>query len=496
MADACGARFVLGHRRALDPLAPSGLVGIDLDEACRAAEGPPIEAPADPERLAYVCFTSGTTGEPKAVGVPHRCAMRIVRGSRYADLSARDVFLHASPLAFDASVLEVWGALCNGATLALAPDGAFALEELAACIARHGVTVLWLTAPLFNEMVDRKAGALAGVSQLLVGGDRVSPAHVRRLIEGGYRGRLIDGYGPTETTVFATSHLVDGAHLERYAEDIPIGRALGDTSVVVLNARRGLAPCGVAGEIAIGGAGVARGYLNDAALTAERFRELRLAGLPDARFYLTGDLGLIGDDGELRYVGRRDRQVKVSGYRIELDAVEAALARAPGVTGCHCVADGGLVAYVARGPGPGAEQAIRDHARAHLPPYMVPSRFVFVDALPLNKNGKLDPSRLPRTDAGGEVAAPRAASLAPDLSELVRDVWRKELSNAAFGDDDNFFDIGGSSLKIMSVHEELCRALEPHGAAAKLEIMHLFEHTTVTALSSFLKGLVGDDDRG
>jgi len=316
---------------------------------------------------------------------------------------------------------------------------------------------------------------------------------VQKLLAGGFPGRITNGYGPTEATVFATSHRVDPAHPERYAEAIPIGRALDDTSVVVLNRHHGIAPCGVVGEIAIGGAGVARGYLDDPTLTAERFRELHFAGIPDARFYWTGDLGVVGDDGELWYAGRRDRQVKVSGYRIELDGVEAAIARAPGVVACHCAVDGGLVAYIARGGSTDLDQAIRDHARAHLPPYMVPGRFVFVDALPLNRSGKLDPGQLPRAAAADQAAL---AAAAPDLSELVRDVWRKELNHAAFGDDDNFFDIGGSSLKIMNVHDELSRALERRGVAARIDIMHLFEHVTVSALSDFLRGLVGDVDRG
>ena len=507
MKEACGISVVVGSTRARQHL-PSGLLtGLDLAQACDtrvdAVLAERLAAEQDPERVAYVCFTSGTTGEPKAVAVQHRSVARVVHGTTYVEVSPRDVFLNLSPLSFDGSVFELWAPLCQGARLVLMPDGAFSLDEVADRLTREHVSVLFVTTQLFNALVDKKTQALSGVKQILFGGEKASVAHVRRLLESGYQGRLSNIYGPTETTVFALSHSIDARRPDRYQQSIPIGQAVDGTSVVILNRAQGLAPCGVPGEIAIGGPGVAVGYLNTAELTEARFRTLRFEGLSDERFYLTGDMGLVDAEGDVHYVGRRDRQVKVSGFRIELDEVEAVIARAPGAKACFCRVDGGaLVAYVAHAGATSAEADIRAHARAQLPKYMVPQHFVFMDQLPLGKTGKIEAAQLPPV-SGGAAAVPAAAiaqSPAPrarpaelDIAGIIREIWTKELSTSDFSDDDNFFDIGGSSLKIMNVHEELTQALSRSGLPRKIEIVQLFEHTTVSALSEFVKGVISDE---
>jgi amino acid adenylation domain-containing protein len=512
MKEACGAMLLVGSQRPRQNLPANFLPELDLDEACNTRTNPAMAqsfmAEQDAERAAYICFTSGTSGEPKAVAVPHRAVTRIVHGKQYVQLSERDVFLNISPLSFDGSVFEVWSPLSRGARLVLMPDGAFSLEQVAERLTGEKVSIIFITTQLFNALVDKKMDALMGVSQILFGGEKASAAHVRRLLERGYPGKVSNIYGPTETAVFAASHLIDARHPERYQDSVPIGQALDDTSLVILNRNQGLAPIGVAGEVAIGGPGVASGYLNAPELTQARFRTLRFEGLGDGRFYLSGDIGMVDEEGQLHYVGRRDRQVKVSGFRIELDEVEAVIARAPGVRGCYCLVDGALVAYVAHGGDASAEAAIRAHARTHLPKYMVPQHFVFMEQLPLGKTGKVDAKLLPAVGsvASGEGSAPAtevASTPRPapqpvkkeriDVAELIREIWSKELQISSFSDDDNFFDIGGSSLRIMNVHEELSRALERTGSPRKLEIMELFEHPTVTALSDFLREVMGDE---
>jgi acyl-CoA synthetase (AMP-forming)/AMP-acid ligase II len=385
----------------------------------------------------------------------------------------------------------------------LMPDGAFSLVAVAERLTREHVSTLFVTTQLFNALVDKKLQALSGVRQILFGGEKASVAHVRRLLETGYPGRLSNIYGPTETTVFGLSHSIDARRPERYQQSIPIGKAIDGTSVVILNRAHGLAPCGVAGEIAIGGPGVAVGYLNSAELTEARFRTLRFEGLSDERFYLTGDMGLVDEEGDVHYVGRRDRQVKVSGFRIELDEVEAVIARAPGAKACFCRVDGGaLVAYVAHAGATSEEAEIRAHARAQLPKYMVPQHFVFMEQLPLGKTGKIEAARLPPVNGGtaavpaaitAQSPTPRAPPAELDISGIIREIWAKELSTSDFSDDDNFFDIGGSSLKIMNVHEELTQAISRSGLPHKIEIVQLFEHTTVSALSEFVKGVISDE---
>jgi hypothetical protein len=292
--------------------------------------------------------------------------------------------------------------------------------------------------------------------------------------------------------VFATSHLVTAETLARYPGPIPIGRAHNATSVAVLNDRQMPVLCGVVGELVIGGPGVARGYINDAETTRAKFVELELSGNVDARFYRTGDLAYLDRHGEIQFVGRRDRQVKVSGYRIELDEVEATISGAPGVAGCHCLVDEQFTAFVALDPAVGSAEATKEHARARLPAYAVPQTFVFLSELPLNKNGKVDVNALKARVAAAAGSRREVASVkAVEFTDVVRQVWRKELKTDAFGDDDNFFDVGGSSLKIMLVHDELCRVLREHGVASDVEITHLFEFTTVSSLAEFLKGLAG-----
>src|SRR6185503_4182245 len=286
--------------------------------------------------LAYIMYTSGSTGVPKAVGVTHCNVARLVLNTDYANFGPAEVFLQLAPLSFDASTFELWGSLLHGARLVVMPPHRVSLEEIGRSLRQHGVTTLWLTAGLFHLMVKEQLEALAGVRQLLAGGDVLSVSHVETTLEAqrqlDHGGVLINGYGPTETTTFACCCRLDSqTRRERLLANVPIGKPITNTEIYLLGTQMNLMPVGVTGEICIGGLGVARGYLNAAALTAERFVPHPYSPEPGMRLYRTGDLGRWLESGEVEFQGRRDQQVKLRGYRIELGEIETALQAHPQV---------------------------------------------------------------------------------------------------------------------------------------------------------------------
>ncbi|HSF41300.1 MAG TPA: non-ribosomal peptide synthase/polyketide synthase [Thermoanaerobaculia bacterium] len=442
----------------LDPADPAARRELLLEEAgvslvvteetlrAEARSDAPPAVPAD--ALAYVLFTSGSTGKPKAVGVPHRAVVRLVRGADYADFGPEQVFLQLAPAAFDASTLEIWGPLLSGGRLVLFPPRTPSLAELEEALARHGVTTLWLTAGLFHQVVESRLGSLRGLSQLLAGGDVLSPAAVNRVLAELPGCALINGYGPTENTTFTCCHTVR-APIPPGAS-VPIGRPIANTRVHVLDAAFRPVPDGVPGELFAGGDGLARGYLGRPELTAERFVP-DPSGEPGARLYRTGDRARRRPGGEIEFLGRIDQQVKIRGFRVEPGEVEAALARHPGVREAVVAAgeDGAgarrLVAYVvpAEGPGP-ASSELRSFLREILPDPLVPAAFVAIPEIPLTPNGKVDRRALPAPGAAAaarEYVAPRNA-----VEEILAEIWAEALGVERVGAEDDFFELGGHSL--------------------------------------------------
>ncbi|MCP3169610.1 non-ribosomal peptide synthetase [Myxococcus qinghaiensis] len=449
--------------------------------ATEPEEGPKVSVPA--EALAYVMYTSGSTGRPKGVCIPHRAVVRLVKGSRFAELGAEEVFLQLAPISFDAATLELWGPLLNGGKLVVFSEHAPAVEALEGALSRHGITTLWLTSALFEQVMATRPDALASVRQVLTGGDVVSPGAVRaRLARGG---SVTNGYGPTENTTFTTTHrLTDGA---RVGASVPIGRPVSNTSVYVLDAALSLVPVGVWGELYTGGDGLAWGYLGRPELTAERFVPHPFSTEPGARLYRTGDRVRFLRDGTLEYASRLDGQVKLRGFRIEPGEVESALAAHPEVR---------EVTVLARDDGPGGRwlvayfvptedaaltpQALRAHAQSRLPEYMVPSAFVSLPALPLTPNGKLDRKALPSPraeDARGEFVAPRTA-----MEQVVADVLAPLLGLARMGVEDHFFELGGHSLLATRAVSRLREVV-----GRELPVRVLFESPTVVRLAERLE---------
>ncbi|RPI83962.1 MAG: amino acid adenylation domain-containing protein, partial [Planctomycetaceae bacterium] len=436
---------------------------------------------------AYVIYTSGSTGTPKGVVALHQGVVRLVREPNYADLNPATRMLLSAPLSFDAATFEVWGPLLNGGQLVVAPPGLRTTEELGRLIEAQRLNTVWLTSALFNLMVDLSLPALAGVRQLLSGGDVLSTGHVGRFLQEAEKCQLINGYGPTECTTFAACYRVP-----READctvSIPIGRPINATQLYVLDGGLEPVPVGVPGELYIAGAGLARGYLNRGGLTAERFVADPHAAHPGGRMYRTGDLARWRADGNLEFLGRADQQVKLRGFRIEPGEVEAVLVQDPGVKQAVVVlredqpGDKRLAAYIVVEPGQVAFSitGLRDRLQQKLPDYMVPSAFVVLDALPLNPNGKVDRKALPVPAV--DVAERGDTSVVPStpVEELLAGIWANVLGLERLGVHDNFFDLGGHSLLAIKLIARLREAF-----AVDVPVRTLFDAPTVSQLAAAL----------
>jgi amino acid adenylation domain-containing protein len=441
--------------------------------------------PAD--GLACVMFTSGSTGGPKGVAVLHQGITRLVRATNYATFSEDDVFFQLAPLQFDASTFEIWGALLNGAELVIAPPHGLTPDELSACLRRHGITTLWLTAGLFQLMVDTQLDALIAVPQLLAGGDVLSPSHVRKFLEASPAGVLINGYGPTENTTFTCCHRMTVPPAP--GASVPIGRPIANTEVYVLDEFLQPVPIGVPGELCCGGAGVARGYLKRPELTQEKFIANPLPEAPSPRLYRTGDLVRWRPDGNLEFLGRRDQQVKLRGFRIELGEIESLLQAAGGVRECVVVAredqpgDKRLVAYLVpldRQAVP-AEAQLRHFLQQQLPEYMIPAHFEILSALPLTPNGKVDRRALPVPQRARDPVGRERVPAGTLTEELLVQIWREVLHVEAIGVEDNFFDLGGHSLLATQVISRIARSLH-----VELTLRDLFQMPTIAQLAQCL----------
>ncbi|WP_279636870.1 non-ribosomal peptide synthetase [Corallococcus llansteffanensis] len=486
----CASPLLLTHSSLKDrlPCFAGRILLLDSEEASLFARQP-THAPNVPtaaESLAYVMFTSGSTGRPKGVLVPHRGVVRLVCGSSFIDFGPQHSFLQLAPAAFDASTLEIWGALLHGARLVLAPPHALSIEELAALLRRHAPSTLWLTAALFEQVALHQPDTLARVPQLLVGGDVLPAEHVRqhlsRLPPGAV---LVNGYGPTENTTFSTTHTLHSR--SDFGHAVPIGRPLSQSTTYVLDASLRPVPVGVPGELFVGGAGLAWGYLHRPELTAERFIPHPFATTPGEHLYRTGDKARWLADGTLQFLGRTDHQVKLRGFRIEPGEVEAALRRIPAVAEALVLAredvpgDKRLVAYVV--PSSPLTEDLAEKLRAQLqqqlPGYMVPSAFVVLEALPLTPNGKVDRKALPAPDAAaslGRYVAPRTP-----LEQLIAQAFAEVLRLERVSAEADFFDLGGHSLLAVQL-----MALLRERTGRALPLSALFQGSTVERLAALL----------
>ena len=440
-----------------------------VDAAAAAACVPWPDTPG--EAPAYAMFTSGSTGAPKCVLVPHGGITRLVVDADYADFGAEARWTQLASLAFDAATLEIWGPLLNGACCVIQELPLPSLDDLADYFIERRITDAWLTAALFNAMVDDRIDALGGLRQLMLGGERISVAHSRACLARWPDVRLINGYGPTENTTFSLCHTILPGDVAD-ALQVPIGRPIRGTVARVTPLSAAEAehadelPPG-AGELWVAGAGVAIGYLNDPALTARKFVEQ--GGL---RWYRTGDLVVVRADGVYEFLGRADRQVKIQGHRIELDEVERMLASCPGVGNAVVLVQGDSAdsrhlvgCYSGIGAPAPAETVVREFMLARLSPKAVPNALHPFERLPLNLNGKVDRNALTRQlaargpEAGSSAADTPLADWQTDTERQLAAIWARCLPQARLHRGAHFTQVGGSSLLALRVAADVGRTL-------------------------------------
>ncbi|MGH9374476.1 MAG: amino acid adenylation domain-containing protein, partial [Vicinamibacterales bacterium] len=486
----CGAAYV-----PLDPeYPPDRIRSITTDAAVRLTLTPetldrlPSTSPSrplpsvDPDAIAYVMYTSGSTGLPKGVSIPHRAIVRLVRNTNYVEIATEDRIAQASNAAFDAATFEVWGALLNGAALVgIDRDTALSPHRYAQALRRDHLTILFVTTALFNHIAHEVPDAFNGLKQVMFGGEAADAGAVRAVLDAGRPRRLLNVYGPTETTTFATFHEIDS--LAEDTEVIPIGRPIGNTQVYVLDDRREPQPIGVAGELYIGGDGLAAEYWRAPELTAERFVPNPFR--PDQRLYRTGDIVRYRPDGAIEFIGRRDHQIKIRGFRVELGEIESVLAAHEAILEAVVVphsTNGSatqLLGYVVwrDGQRPSVTE-LRSWMSARVPDYMIPALWMELAALPLNLNGKLDRAALPLPNADRPHLDVLYAEPRTDTEREIAAIWARLLGIETIGVNDNFFTLGGHSLLAT---QAVARVRDRLGVDMPVRIM--FERPTIAALA-------------
>ena len=451
---------------------------IELNEG--ESENPDVST--EGTNLAYVMFTSGSTGRPKGVMVEHRSIVRLVKDTDYADFGPENVFLQFAPITFDASTFEIWGALLNGGRLAIMPCGVSSLADLGGAIREYGVTTLWLTAGLFHLMVDERIDDLRPLRQLLAGGDVLSVTHVQKALEN-LDCDLINGYGPTENTTFTCTYKVP-RNID-LGKSIPIGKPIAHTQIIILDEEFNPVAEGEAGELFMGGEGLARGYFNADEMNAERFIENPFDNISSSKLYRSGDLARLRPDGNVEFLGRADKQVKIRGFRIELEEIEIALTRIPYIREAIAVArnisttEKQLVAFVVPDSNAVSDVSqLRCRLLEVLPEYMVPSLILSLDALPLTANGKVDRAALINMigSAAGRVPSPRTAE--SENERKIAGMLEEVIGHGPVGANENFFDLGATSLQIARLHSRLQVAFD-----TDLKIVSLFQNPTVSSLA-------------
>jgi amino acid adenylation domain-containing protein len=453
-----------------------------------------------PNHLAYVMYTSGSTGQPKGVMVEHKSVVRLVRNTNYINISASDKILSLSNFSFDGSVFDIFGALLNGACLVISPKESFLdIAQAAALIEKNNITAFFITTALFNVLVDSEFKNFEKLNTVLFGGEQVSVSRVKKFRALYPAVNLVHVYGPTENTVFSSYYEVNDVAAD--ATTVPIGKGIANSQCYIFSPALQLQPIGVAGEIYVGGEGLARGYLNNSTLTAEKF--VAHPFIKGARLYKTGDLAKWTPAGAIEFIGRKDDQVKIRGYRIELGEIEAALKKHASVksavvlTKTNTGGEKSLVAYLETTEELNTSN-VRAGLKALLPAYMIPEYFVQMKAFPLTPNGKIDKKLLPDPERMSMMTGEAYVAPRNEREERLAEIWSEILGieKEKIGIRDNFFDLGGHSLKAIRLINRINKEFE-----LKYDLRGLYVEATIELISEklrvdlwFKESAVNDDD--
>jgi len=515
----CGARTVLalpGNKLSTN-LPKVHLVETTNLRASGRSSMENIERKRPSASAAYVMYTSGSTGTPKGVIVPHRGVIRLAINNGYADIEQSDRIGHCSNPSFDAATFEIWGALLNGATVVVVPQCVLLSKTSFSKLVKTELTTLFLTTTLFNQYALTSPEMFANLKYLLFGGEAADPNCVREVMVRGHPSHLLNVYGPTETTTFASFWPVTS--IPEGTISLPVGRPISDTQIYVLNDQLQQVPRQTLGEVYIGGAGVALGYLNRPELTAKAFVHDPFTAQPGALLYKTGDLGRWNADGLLELKGRVDFQVKIRGFRVELEEVEGALRSYPGIhhaaalvreqaTGAKSlvgyvvptipvvtenspfpqppvserIGEKGAHAGEGRGPAPALQLSvrIRDFLNAKLPHYMVPDFIVVLEEIPLTSSGKIDRSALP-PPRGRTTSSPYVAPQT-SVETTLCEIWRMVLAVDEIGVEDHFLELGGTSILAMKIGAAVDDAF-----GLEFPVSVIYRRPTVRTLAEFIK---------
>ncbi|MEM9920529.1 MAG: amino acid adenylation domain-containing protein [Bacteroidota bacterium] len=466
-----GIRLVLSEQKHLEKI-DHHLQIIQLETAAKSAPVENLSLDIGADRLAYIMYTSGSTGNPKGVMVKHRNIVRLIVNNDFVPMNASTCILLTGALGFDATTFEIWACLLNGGALHLvSKDQVIDNEKLGDYLEQHQINTMWMTSALFDQHVQQNAKVFAPLHYLLIGGDKLNAGFVNAARAANPSIQIINGYGPTENTTFSATFAIN----QDYDDHIPIGRPIRNSTAYILDRFDNCQPIGVPGELCLGGDGVSRGYLNQDALTEAKFPKDPFRS--GQRMYRSGDLAQWNPDGTIAFLGRKDNQVKIRGFRIELDEIERRLSEHNSILESLILVkeqqgDKFIVAYYVA-----ADQIERKELAQHisdeLPEYMVPSHFVHLSEMPLNNNGKRDRKALPEPEIQREEnhQAPETAS-ERQLAAIWSEVLKVEPS--LIGMERNFFELGGHSIKAVHLINKVQEVF-----SVKIELRAIFEHTTL-----------------
>ena len=476
--------ILLTHKHLFQEEIDLEIVNIDLIEAeLNKQSTANLEIQNTSEDIAYVMYTSGSTGKPKGTLIRHKGISRVTKHTKYIEITSDDKLLQLSNYVFDGSTFDIYGALLNGATLVLVNKNELLdMSNISRLIEEEQITVFFITTALFNTLVEVNINCFKNIRKVLFGGERVSVSHVVKAINFMGPDKMIHVYGPTESTTFATYYPINKANEQM--KTIPIGRCIDYTQVYVLDQYLNLQPIGIAGELYISGNGLAKGYLNNEALTNERFIENPFK--PGDKLYKTGDLVRWTEDGYLEYIDRLDAQVKLRGFRIELGEIESKLLTHRAIQDAVVLFENSednkyLYACIVASETFTVNE-LRTYLEKSLPDYMIPSYFVQVDKIPVTQNGKVDKQalrKLKRMDSDVAYEAPRN-----EIEEIVLRVWKEVLGVEHIGIRHTYFSQGGDSIKAI----QIASRLQKYGL--KMEIKDLLQHPTIAELSAYIKSNV------